>query len=205
MIHCLIELMFVNSVLQKTAEKLSAQVSFEAEFGAKNGTRASQALENMSIDCMMKTQQLYRKIDMAKRELVDEQFAALVELFGVENVAGSKTTMPTLGIVRIFAILSFLAHLDGAKGLCGFVLFSQTDEIAAAQQNFVELSQKFKERLKQLNVNFHSAIEDLKVAGHEDIEAEALGLVVSYQHKLFVRFAMRHRGIYVYLRVFQAP
>jgi hypothetical protein len=49
---------------------------------------------------MMKTQQMYRKFDADKRELVDEQFAALQELFNIPRQEGVKVNMPSNKIVR---------------------------------------------------------------------------------------------------------
>lgn len=59
---------------------------------------------------MMKTQQMYRKFDADKRELVDEQFAALQEIFNIPRQEGAKISLPSTKIVRRSFSVSSLNH-----------------------------------------------------------------------------------------------
>jgi hypothetical protein len=143
-----------SSTASSPSVKKNTEMTFDAYFEQRLGAANIQALEYMSIECMMKIQQAYRQLHASVRETVDEQSSAIQEEFDIERQEDVKEELPAL----------------------------KWNEKAEKQLSQIDAKvAESKERVTQMQKDFEASVAQLTTVPTG--ANELFGLTMTYQHK----------------------
>jgi hypothetical protein len=148
-----------ESEFETSPQRSQVPLTFDSAFEKNLGAAHLQALEFLSIECMMKTQQFYRQLKHDQREFVDKQFVTLQKLFD-----GQKE--------------------DIAKAL--LVPATDLNELVEPQRELLESKVSLsKQRVQSLTEEYKNGLQQLTQLGINQTEFEEIsGLAISFQQKL---------------------